>query len=755
MRPADRPSSGLRPRDRNRNESHYLPNRHVPPMRPSLLRREVEFVMAPGRGLIVRIVCVAVVATAAALYFLSRGGGQGSVSEPHVILISIDTCRADHLGCYDSAKDLTPNIDRFARKATVLANCVAPTPLTVPSHATMLTGRIPLAHGVHKNAPRVDPAEVTLAEILRDRGYATGAVVSHVVLSRPFGLDQGFGVYLDQMGDSGAVEGERRGEATSALAVNWLRRNTTAGPAFLFVHYFDPHEPYLASGEFAKRHEPGQAGQYAAEIAYVDHCIGRLLEALRKLDIYDSSLIILTGDHGEMLGEHGEGDHGYFIYESAIKVPLIVKLPQQRTSRRVEDIVGLVDIMPTVCSALGIEPPPDIQGRDLGPLLRGEPAPDEERYLYCESVLPRTFYNAHPLLGLVGPRWKYIHSARPELYDLAADAQEADNLAEAEPRRTRALAEQLQAVFATFADVGGGEQVDLDARTLELLASVGYVGLERRVDVAFDAAGDDAKDLIDLHNAFHHELRALRGEGKVEKAIAMCRELIAQRPEATECYSVLASMLIATDRRAEAVEVYGTAIELSPGDAFLLLARGRLYMTLSRPAEAAADFREASKLSPTHTGSLVALGQALRETESFDQAEDAYLGALAINPREVSALGNLVLLYLDSLDTPEKALPMARRLLDIRPKDPRTQETYGWALVRGGDYEAGLRYLQAVAERSPTADTHYRLGWTFQQQGRLSEALVRYRAAAELLADRQDDPLHATVAEAIEQLENR
>ena len=710
--------------------------------------------MSARRGLIVRALSVAVLLTVAALYLVSRRAGGPESDTTHIVLISIDTCRADHLGCYGSTADLTPNIDRFARSATLFEKCVSPVPLTLPAHASMMTGRIPPAHGAHQNAVLVRSAERTLAEVLSDEGYITGAVVSHLVMSKPFGLDQGFDTYLDKMGDSGAVDGERRGEVTSDLAATWLRRNVTKGPSFLFVHYFDPHEPYFAPPAFSKRFGPSDAEQYAAEVAYVDHCVGKLLASLKDQGIYDSSLIIVTADHGEMLGEHGERDHSYFIYESAIKVPLIVKLPGQRQPRRVADVVGLVDIMPTVCSLLGFEPPKDIQGRDLTPQLHGEPTGGEPRYLYVESLLPKSFYNAHPLIGLVGLRWKYIHSARPELYDLSVDPAEADNLAETDPRPARALAEQLRAVFAQFADAGG-EQVNLDVHTLELLASVGYVGLERRVDVAFDTSGDDAKDLIDFHNRFHHDLRKLRWQGDTEGAIAMCRDLIAQRPNATECYSVLGSMLIAEDRRDEAVEVYGQAIEVAPADSFLRIARGRLLVKLARPAEAAADFREASRLDPVDTISLMELGRALQEQSLFDQAADAYLAALKIHPDDVEALGRLTLLYLDDLDTPDKAEPLARRLLDARPDDPRTQEFYGWTLARGGDYTGGQEYLQQVVGRSPTASTHYRLGWTLQQQGQSAEALAQFRSAAELLADYPDDPLVPIVAEAIEQMESR
>ena len=351
----------------------------------------------------------------------------------------------------------------------------------------------------------------------------------------------------------------------------------------------------------------------------------------------------------------------------------------------------------------------------------------------------------------MGARWKYIHSTRPELYDLVADAAEANNLADAQPRRVRALAEELQAVFAEFAGSESGDQAALDPRTLELLASVGYVGLERKVDVGLDAIGDDAKDLIGFHNRFHHDLRALRNEMKTDEAIALCRELIEQRPEAVECHSVLASVLNTAGRVDEAIDVYTAAIELSPDDPFLRVARGRLIMALGRPAEAAEDFREASKLNPTDINTLVALGQALRQAGSYDQAANAYRSALEIDPEAVAALGNLAYLYLDA---PEKALLPARQLLDLRPNDPRTQETYGWVLARGEDFEGGLVYLQKAVEESATATACYRLGWTLEHLDRSADALAMYETAARLPGGRIDDALRTDIAAAIRRLKN-
>ncbi|MHC4984933.1 MAG: sulfatase, partial [Planctomycetota bacterium] len=241
-----------------------------------------------------------------------------SPAKPNIILISIDTCRADYLGCYDPQRQTTPNIDRFADSATLFENAVSPVPLTLPAHATMLTGQIPMGFNIHNNGYHLRPETVTLAEILQDQGYTTAAFVSAAVLDSRFGIDQGFGLYDDADSVTGGGRGKRRGDVNTRQTMDWLAQHSQDGPLFVFLHYYDPHSPYEPPAAEAGRWPDDP---YAGEVAFVDRCIGQMLTQLQQLGLYDESLIILTSDHGEMLGEHGEPEHGYFIYDSAIKVP--------------------------------------------------------------------------------------------------------------------------------------------------------------------------------------------------------------------------------------------------------------------------------------------------------------------------------------------------------------------------------------------------------------------------------------------------
>ena len=698
-------------------------------------------------------VVVTVVAIGAIVGWQMLSPAGPSKRPPNVILISIDTCRADHLGCYGSDKGLTPNIDAFAETATLFRNAVSPIPLTLPSHTSMLTGKIPLVHGTHGNGLRISSDLVTLPEILQQRGYATGAILSGIVLDRKHGLNQGFEVYNDRLWEAGEYRAERHAETTSQVANKWLQQQVGRQPFFLFLHYFDPHESYHAPGGYAERFGPDSSDQYAAEIAYTDHWIGTVLDRLKQLDLYESSLIIITADHGEMLGEHGEVDHAFFVYESAIKVPLIVKLPGQQDPLRMDEVVGLVDITPTVCAAVGAEPPQGIQGRDVGPLLRGETAGDPTRNLYVESLRPLIFYNAHPLSGLVGRRWKYIHSARSELYDLSVDPGETTNLIETEPGQALLMEQKLRAMFSDLADQATqADQADLDARSQELLASLGYLSAGRRVEMVFETDGDDAKDLIDLHNLFTRDLLDLRRDHQDAEALALCRELIERRPQATQCHAVLANILDTAKRYEEAAEHYTRCIELDPNDAMIYVARGVVYVKLARMDEALADFHEALELDPNDVNAYREMAITHWILGDYEKAAEAYHALLRIHPENVQALISLSALYVDNLDSPEQAEPLAKKAYDLAPGSPRSQQNYGWVIAHLGRYQDATKFLRAAVTESPTAIAHYRLGWTLQRQGMTDQAKQAYRQSLELLDD-PSHPFYAKVADALRQVE--
>jgi len=345
--------------------------------------------------------------------------GSDSVEIRNIVLISIDTCRADYLSCYGYGRKTTPNIDKLAAEGVLFENAFAPVPITLPSHSSMLTGTIPPYHGVHNNEGyKLAQSNITLAEILKDNGFKTTGIISAHVLKSTFGIDQGFDSYHDQFAgvlENNGIE-EREGGETTEVAIKWLNENED-DRFFMFLHYFDPHTKYKPPEPFSSRYI---TNLYAGEVAYSDYCIGRVIEKLKELDLYNSTLIIVTSDHGEMLGDHGEQTHSYYIYQTAIKVPLVFKLPGQKKAKKIKPVVGLIDIVPTICSLLEIEIPHDIQGVDISGHFGGRNSPEKDRHLYCESFMP-TIYNANSLFGVVTDRYKYIQTTRPELYDLVKD----------------------------------------------------------------------------------------------------------------------------------------------------------------------------------------------------------------------------------------------------------------------------------------------------------------------------------------------
>ncbi|MHC4215388.1 MAG: sulfatase, partial [Planctomycetota bacterium] len=327
-------------------------------------------------------------AVVAALFFW--GGNFFGREIRNVLLISIDTCRADRLSCYGYRRKTTPNIDAIAEEGILFENAITPATMTLPAHCSMLTGTIPPYHGVHDNPDyQLAESNVTLAEMLTDKGFTCGAAVSAFIMDSEFGLDQGFDVYDDRFDKEikslGTVE--RRGSELTDHAISWLQKHHNEN-FFLFLHYYDPHFPYEPPEPFGSKFI---GNPYAGEVAYTDHCIGQVIKKLKELDLYDSTLLVITSDHGEALGEHSEGTHGYFVYQSTLKVPLIFKVPGRRKAVRITDDVSLIDIVPTICGLMEIPVPTWVQGRDLSRYFSKKSYSAPERYLYCESFIPTKY----------------------------------------------------------------------------------------------------------------------------------------------------------------------------------------------------------------------------------------------------------------------------------------------------------------------------------------------------------------------------
>ena len=428
------------------------------------------------------------------------------------MLISIDTCRADRLSCYGYKRPTTPNIDALARDGAMFKMALTPVPLTTPSHSSMFTGTYPPTHGVHLNDyDHLADSNVTLAKILREAGYQTAAFVGAFPLDSRFGLNQGFETYDGRFsqGSEKVSFSRRAGEEVNRPALAWLEGHAKK-PFFLFLHYFDAHHPYKPHPPYTSAYADDP---YAGEIAYVDNCIGRVLDRLRALGVYDNTLVIITGDHGEGLGEHGEHTHSYFIYQSTLHVPLVIRAPGCGKGLRVDENVSLVDIVPTVLDLLGLKIPARVQGVSLRPALEGGPAPDRQRPIYAESLEAATF-GCSPLHGIVEGRLE-IHpgapagTVRPEPRSRRTDESRRPGAAGG-PAAARPPGGDAQGL-ETAAPQRGPSTVDPEA--VKRLQSLGYVnGGAATPTSALDTTGQDPKDFLPTFERLMARRSVLRGQ---------------------------------------------------------------------------------------------------------------------------------------------------------------------------------------------------------------------------------------------------
>jgi arylsulfatase A-like enzyme len=426
-----------------------------------------------------------------AFWWICGKAADAQLRPASVILITLDTTRADYLPPYGGQVRL-PAIERLAREGVVFDQAIAPAPLTLPSHTSLFTGRIPPAHGARVNGLTVAGTLPVFPERLRAAGYRTAAFVGSIVLDGERGLRPGFDVYDDVNQGIGGRRLRRPGNEVIDAALGWLEpalQSADASPFFLWVHLYDAHAPHQLPAQ------PGASfsgDSYADAIAFMDSQIARLVQALDDRQALDRTAIVVTADHGESLGEHGERGHGIFVYESALRVPLIVRWPGVEP-RRVPDLVQLIDLAPTILALEGLEPPPT-DGVNLAPVLSGRPAGG--RTGYAESVFPLRF-GWSPLRTVRDTRFKLIEAPRPELYDLASDPHELRNLYDSQP----ATAARLEAKLRTFGPPERQVAALPDGPAREQLASLGYVSPSREpAPTAPVAIWADPKDMIGVYN---------------------------------------------------------------------------------------------------------------------------------------------------------------------------------------------------------------------------------------------------------------
>jgi len=649
---------------------------------------------------------------------------SGQFRGGNVLLITIDTLRRDRVGAYGNANGLTPTLDRLAASGIRYTQAYSHVPMTLPAHTSILTGLTPPHHCVRTNSGfRLDDRVPTLATMLRDAGYRTGAFVGAFVLDARFGLNRGFDVYDDRLPHSDAASfrfAERRASEVVKAAGDWiLTSRADSHPWLAWVHLFDPHAPYDAPADYRANRTP-----YDAEVAYADAMLGTLLDRLRAAHALDRTLVVATADHGESLGDHGETTHGLFAYNSTILVPLIVSGGMRSGGVAIDAPVAHVDVVPTIADLLGIPAPAGLDGESLVHM------PAADRAVYFEALDAFLTRGWAPLTGIVRDRAKYIDLPEPELYDLAKDPAETANIVSRDPRR-----EVLRTLLASTESSGersaSAARIDPDAAAR--LRSLGYVATADRARTKTTAMADP-KQLVGVNERFNDALTAFN-EGRAADALAAFESILKDRPDFLTARTSAATVLLATGRASEAVALLRAAppeqlespelltrlaaalrdagdlrgaaalleraraarprdLELAgdlavvyaalhrvaearglfrevlandPGAATTWYNLGLLELQNHREAAAADSFRHATAADPSYGEAWLALGAALVDKDRAG-AIDAWRAAERLRPADYDLLFNLGMVIADS-NRPAEALPFLQRFVREAPRD--------------------------------------------------------------------------------------
>jgi arylsulfatase A-like enzyme/Flp pilus assembly protein TadD len=650
------------------------------------------------RGPHARKLCVPAIGVLVALAGSARSNGSPPLVKPDVILITIDTLRADHLHCYGDSQIETPNIDALARESARFTEAFTPVPITLPAHATILTGSYPMATGMHDfSGNKLPSGAVTLARVLGDHGYETAAFVSAAVLDSRFGLNSGFDTYYDHFDFSRLDETnldltERPGNETMDAALGWLRDHASSSgtsavetpgkPFFLWVHLYDPHYPYAPPEPYATRY---RSHPYDGEIAFADAQVGRLEAELRNRGLWGRSLVVLAGDHGEGLGEHGEKTHGFFIYNSTLHVPLLIRVPGA-APRVVASGVSLVDVMPTVLQALKIPVPPSVQGKSLLSLALGATAASGS-VLYAETYLPLLHFGWSQLRGFQSRGVKYIDAPRPELYDTRSDPHELQNLYGVRQALGRELHDELYSDLGRLTPAQGSavaEKEPTDPALLDRLRSLGYVALSSGTLVESSGkALADPKDRIQTYDLFSQAMSDGQ-HGRYQQSL----EKLAQA-EKTDPSSMPIQYLQALDyyrlkNYPQAVAKFQATLALDPKFALAHYYLGLAQMETADIDGAIASFEHALELDGTNFEAAFDLGATCLRKDRVDDATRAFERAVRIKPdfaRAYEALGEVYLYQ----KRPQEAATALERAVQIEPGFTKAHYNLGRAFEALGE----------------------------------------------------------------------
>ena len=636
---------------------------------------------------------------------------QHDLRNANVLLITLDTTRADRIGAYGYAKASTPNLDRLASEGVLFEECITATGYTLPSHSSIMTGLYPPAHGVRLNGEAaLADDQVTLAETLSARGYRTAGFAGAFVLDGRWGIGQGFQHYDDdfQMGDDQKLDlarVQRPANQVVDAALQWLGQDSTK-PFFAWVHLYDAHVPYEPPEPFRSR----AASPYDGEISFADAQVARLLQWIEQRGLREQTIVIVTADHGEGLGDHGEEEHGYYVYDYAVHVPLIARIPG-RTRARVAEQVRTVDIAPTVLELVGGGQAPSpvrpsdarrtgeapvlhrvMDGESLLPLLDGKQQP--VRYAYSESVATKLQYGWAGLYSLRTNTHKFIEAPRSELYELTSDPAEAKNRLD----DLRRVAVDLKTRLARLREdamkrAPKTQEANLDSETLAKLASLGYLSGGRAAETLDERGLADPKDKMHLFDSIGYAAN-LMSKDVLEEAVEVLELVLHDDPNIPQAQLLAVSAYRKSGRVEKAKQILDANLKKDPGNVHALIAMGEILSQEGRGDDVIAIAK-------------TALAKDAKNARAYELIADAYM----------------------QKNDPKGALPNLRKAVEIQPKLSRSRNNLSAALIGTGQLAEAEKELQDILRGHPKFPlANFHLGLLREQQNRLPEAKAAYEA---------------------------
>jgi choline-sulfatase len=654
-----------------------------------------------GRRAPAVVACAALIlAVATIAWFLRDPSAKATTvatrsTRPNILLITLDTVRADRLGAYGYSRASTPVLDRLAREGVLFADATTQSPLTTPAHAALFTGVYPGRLGVKSNASTALPdSATTMAERFADAGYQTAAFIGAFILDRQFGFGQGFQQFdatfdAHRAGDRSRVQ--RTADAVAIPAVAWLRQSSRDRPFFIWVHFYDAHAPYQPPAN------AGPADPYDGEIAWMDRAIGTLLDAIGPERLRET-IVVAVGDHGEALGDHGEEDHGIFLYEAVLHIPWIMRLPaNERAGLVVSEQVRSVDLMPTLLDLAGVPGVPNVDGESLTAVIRGTARPRPPAS-YAETHYPSLHFGWSMLRSLRAGEWKYIEAPRPELYNLPTDRAESHNLLAERGRIADGMAAEAASIARSFGAAAKAAAQQPDLETAARLRSLGYVGL--RSPSAQPGSGADPKDKIAELNRF----RTLLGDAnadlagqRTDAALAKLQQALKISDGAYDLHVILGDAWRQKGRMDRALGEYDAAAVLNPETAAPHLLAADLHIAQREFDRAMARVERAAAIEPRSSEVARTRGRVLEYSGRAEQALAQYEQTLAIDPSDVAARARLVSVAM-GLRRFDLAEPHLRYLETIQYQPARTYHGLGVVAESRGDFaRAAAEFRRALA----------------------------------------------------------